>query len=163
MIEIPHRYNNWGKVVTTAALLPLGMALVTAISKPAAAQSTIIIDGGYNYPNNGYYYPPSPSQQPTGSPFVYGSPIPTPVPVDPNTGLTPRNNNTYSYPVDPNPLGNRVQNSTIVNPVLVNPKIRDSTIVNPVIVDSPRRRERGLVIIESEPYQIPGAGYPRSR
>lgn len=164
--EVPHRSIDWGKVVSIAALLPLGMALVTAAGAPATAQSTIIIEGGYypsdgyyhnggyGYPNNGYY-PPRTNQPPQAAPFVYGSPIPTPMPVDPNTGLTPRNNNTYSYPAYPNPYGNRVQDSTIVNPVLVNPRIRDSTIVNPTIVDDPRyevpdgryyRRSRGIKI-----------------
>jgi hypothetical protein len=127
------------------------MALVATTTAPAVAQSTIIIDGGY-YPNDGYsypnqrYYPPR-NQQPQAAPFVYGSPIPTPVPVDPNTGLIPRNN-TYSRPVYSDPYRSRVRDSTIINPVLVNPRIKDSTIVNPVIVDEPRS-------------EVPGGGYYR--
>ena len=39
-----------------------------------------------------------PNNQPQS--FIYGSPIPTPRPVDPSTGLLPNNYNYYSYPVD---------------------------------------------------------------
>lgn len=121
--------------------LGAGITLVlmsTAIA-PASAQQVIVIDG-----NN----PFGVSQPPAVGSFIYGSPIPTPVPVDPSTGLLP------SRPLYPTPLypstiypdyyprirHNRFNNSTLINPTLINPTIRDSTIVNPVIINNSWRR-----------------------
>lgn len=129
-----------------SAIVPLmGMALMSDTT-PASAQSVIVEGGGFSYgvnqPATPYIY-----QSPNVAPFVYGSPIPTPVPVNPATGLTPRDT-YYSYPVrvyDNYPVRNRVEDSTLINPVLVNPRIKDSTLINPVIVDDnynyPRYRE----------------------
>lgn len=91
-------------------------------------------------------YPTSVSQ-PQAAPFIYGSPIPPPVPVNPVTGQIPNNtsntsNNYYSYP-DPYYSGRgRVDNSTLINPTLVNPRINDSTLVNPVIINDSGYRVR---------------------
>ncbi len=84
--------------------------------------------------------------QPTVTNFIYGSPIPTPVPVNPITGqiidssnyYTPqvRRYRSYSYP----PVRQHFRNSTFVNPVLVNPRIHNSTIINPTIVNDSNYR-----------------------
>ncbi|MEH1781110.1 MAG: hypothetical protein V7K67_33845 [Nostoc sp.] len=71
----------------------------------AFAQRAIVIDGA-----NGVQRSPA-----VGS-LIYGSPIPTPAPVDPAT----RQNVTNSTPI--------------------NPTIRDSTLVNPVIINNSWRR-----------------------
>jgi hypothetical protein len=105
MTEVPDKYISWGKIaLATAVLLPLGVALVHPT--PAAAQSTIIINGGGNHPYRNYRR----RNQPQSAPFVYGSPIPAPIPVNPATGLTPRSSDLYS---DPAPI--REQNITIIN------------------------------------------------
>lgn len=121
------------------SLLGLGFAvtIATAITAPVSAQSVIIINGGGTYD---VQHPPS-----VGN-FIYGSPISTPVPVNPSTGLIP--SRTYhSYPHSYPKIRHRVIHG---NPILVNPHIRNSTIVNPVIVkDSPYytpRRERRVII-----------------
>ncbi|GAB1540267.1 hypothetical protein NUACC21_29360 [Scytonema sp. NUACC21] len=110
-------------------LLGLGfaVALVTAITAPASAQNWVDINRGATY---GVTQPPA-----VGN-FIYGSPIPTPIPVNPVTGLTPNHSqNLYPQGYYSYPQGRyKIIDSTIVNPVLVNPQIRNSTLVNPVIV-----------------------------
>jgi hypothetical protein len=111
--------------------LGAGITLVlmsTAIA-PASAQQVIVIDG-----NN----PFGVSQPPAVGSFIYGSPIPTPIPVDPSTGLLPSRTIYPDY--YPRIRHNRFNNSTLVNPTLINPTIRDSTIVNPVIINNSWRR-----------------------
>jgi hypothetical protein len=114
--------------------LGLAVALIAATTAPVSAQNVIII-------NRGSY---GVSQPPTVGNFIYGSPIATPVPVDPTTGLMPsRTHNSYPQ------IRQRVIDSTLVNPVLVNPKIQDSTLVNPVIINNssyPRYLRRGRVM-----------------
>ncbi|MBD0263579.1 MAG: hypothetical protein ICV78_12890 [Tolypothrix sp. Co-bin9] len=152
MLKIKHWQLNW---------LGLGsaLALMSATIAPAAAEQVIVIDGGgisigvnqprvrgnsiyYNQPRvrgNSIYYNNSirVNQPPTFGNFIYGSPIPTPIPVNPSTGLIPSHSNYYySHPR----IRQNVRNSTFVNPVLVNPTIRNSTLINPTIVrDSSRR------------------------
>jgi hypothetical protein len=158
MLKIKHWQLNW---------LGLGsaLALMSATIAPAAAEQVIVIDGGgisigvnqprvrgnsiyYNQPRvrgNSIYYNNSirENQPPSVNNFIYGSPIPTPIPVDPTTGLTPSRSSGYYYP----PYRQNVRNSTFLNPVLVNPTIQNSTLINPTIVrDSwgrtPIRRSR---------------------
>lgn len=102
--QVPHGYTSWSKVAFSTALLPLGIALINPT--PAAAQSTIIINGGGNYPNRDYRR----TSQPQAAPYIYGSPIPSPIPVNPATGLTPRPSDRYS-----DPAFRREQNTTIIN------------------------------------------------
>lgn len=124
MTEILHKYIshqniswvnwvNWGRIAcSTAALLPLGMVLVNPI--PASAQTTIIINGGGSYPN-GYYHR---RNQPQSAPYIYGSPIPSPIPVNPTTGLTPRPSDGYSGRYSdryPDSAPHKDQNITIIN------------------------------------------------
>ncbi|MCC5628690.1 hypothetical protein LC613_11510 [Nostoc sphaeroides CHAB 2801] len=82
--------------------------------------------------------------------FIYGSPIATPMPVDPTTGLIPQRTDYYNYSYPQ--IRQNVRNSTLINPTLINPAIRDSTIVNPVIIDNSWHRrsfsgERSRVFI----------------
>ena len=128
--------RNWLGVGATVALL-------SAITAPVSAQQVIVIQRQIPY---------GVSQPPAVGSFIYGSPIPTPMPVNPATGLMPSYkdySSPYSYSVRRN-----VVDSTLVNPILVNPNIRDSTLINPVIVNDGwqipvRRRSR---IIYSYPY-----------
>jgi hypothetical protein len=94
-------------------------ALIGAVAAPASAQSVIIINGSTPY-NGG-------NHNPTVGNFIYGSPIPTPVPVNPITGGIP----TQSYFSKPR-KSRTIHNSTFVNPVLV----------NPTIIKTPRDRKR---------------------
>ncbi|RCJ22166.1 hypothetical protein A6S26_22665 [Nostoc sp. ATCC 43529] len=105
----------------------ISLAVMSAAIAPASAE-IIIIDSGSGI-----------RQSPAVGSFIYGSPIPTPMPVNPATGLTPQRidyYNNYSYPV----IRQRVRNSTLINPTLVNPTIRNSTLVNPVIINNSWRR-----------------------
>ncbi|WP_138506446.1 hypothetical protein [Nostoc sp. PA-18-2419] len=120
MMKIKHLQLYWlGAGISLAAM--------SATIAPASAQ-IIIIDGGSGF-----------RQSPAVGSFIYGSPIPTPMPVDPATGLMPQRTdyyNNYSYPG----VRQRVRNSTLINPTLINPAIGDSTLVNPVIINNSWRR-----------------------
>ncbi|MHC0065999.1 hypothetical protein ACWATR_24345 [Nostoc sp. UIC 10890] len=120
MLKIKHSQLNWLLAGMTLAVMGVTIA-------PASAQRVIVIDGGYGV-----------RRAPSVGSFIYGSPIPTPMPVDPATGLIPQRNHfrDYSYPQ----FRQNVRNSTLINPTLVNPSIRDSTIVNPVIINNSWRR-----------------------
>ena len=131
MLKIKHSQLNWLLAGMTLAVMGISIA-------PASAQRAFVIDDGYGVRRS------SPS---VGS-FIYGSPIPTPMPVDPTTGLIPQRNNfpdSY-YPQVRQPdsyypqVRQNVRNSTLINPTLINPAIRDSTIVNPVIINNSWRR-----------------------
>ncbi|MDZ8184279.1 MAG: hypothetical protein RMX96_05370 [Nostoc sp. ChiSLP02] len=105
----------------------ISLAMMSATIAPASAQ-VIVIDGASGF-----------NQAPAVGSFIYGSPILTPMPVNPATGLTPQRidyYNNYSYPG----VRHRVRNSTLINPTLINPTIRDSTLVNPVIINNSWRR-----------------------
>lgn len=95
-------------------------ALIGAVAAPASAQSIIIINNG-NTPYHGR------NHNPTVGNFIYGSPISTPVPVNPVTGHIP----TQSYFSKPR------RSRTIYNPTFVNP-----VLVNPTIIKTPRNRRR---------------------
>lgn len=116
MLKIKHSQLNWLLAGMTLAVMGVSIA-------PASAQRSFVIDGGYGVRRS------SPS---VGS-FIYGSPIPTPMPVDPTTGLMPQRNHyrDYSYPQ----FRQNIRNSTLINPT-----IRDSTLVNPVIINNSWRR-----------------------
>jgi hypothetical protein len=130
--------------VAAQSVLERGMTTEKII---VPAQSGIVVEQGYYYPGA--------TQSTNAAPFVYGSPIPTPMPVNPSTGLMPSNTTTnyyYSYPANSYPLRSRVEDSTLINPTLINPRIKDSTIINPVIVNDPVyripvRHQRSRIII----------------
>lgn len=100
--------------------LGTAIALLAAVAAPASAQSVIIINNG----SNPYY---GRNHRPTVGNFIYGSPIATPIPVNPVTGHTPTRSR-FSKPY----RKHRVYNSTLINPVLV----------NPTIIKTPRNRRR---------------------
>ncbi|MBN3926130.1 hypothetical protein [Nostoc sp. NMS4] len=112
MLKIKHSQLNWLLAGVTLAVMGVSIA-------PVSAQRAFGIDSGYGVRRS------SPS---VGS-FIYGSPIPTPMPVDPTTGLIPQRNHyrDYSYPQ----FRQNERNSTLINPT-----IRDSTLVNPVIINN---------------------------
>ncbi|WP_414621004.1 hypothetical protein [Calothrix sp. CCY 0018] len=93
-------------------------ALIGAVAAPASAQSVIIINDSTPYYRG---------HNPTVGNFIYGSPIPTPIPVNPATGHIP----TQSYFSKPR-RSRTIYNSTFINPVLV----------NPTIIKSPRNQRR---------------------
>ncbi|MBG1267683.1 hypothetical protein [Nostoc sp. WHI] len=121
MLKIKHSQLNWLLAGMTLAVMGISIA-------PASAERVIIIDGAYGV-----------RQSPAVGSFIYGSPIPTPMPVDPATGLMPRHNNNYPDYYYPQVRQN-VRNSTFINPTLINPTIQDSTLVNPVIINNSWRR-----------------------
>lgn len=116
-------------IFTAIVPLTIGMALISATTAPASAQSVIGVDQGILL---------GVSQPPPVASYIYGSPIPTPILVNPLTGLLPSSNYSY-YPASPTyysyPVRGNIVNSTLINPTLVNPTIRNSTLINPVIVN----------------------------
>jgi hypothetical protein len=88
---------NLKKIVTP---LGLGLTLWGVLSLPAKADRVIIINqpsSSYphyprypRYPRYPYYQNPNPSGN-----FIYGSPISTPIPVNPYTGHSTINQNNY--------------------------------------------------------------------
>ena len=115
MLKIKHSQLNWLLAGMTLAVIGVSIA-------PASAQRAFVIDGGYGV-----------RRSPSVGSFIYGSPIPTPMPVDPTTGLMIQRNHyrNYSYPQ----VRQNIRNSTLINPT-----IRDSTLVNPVIINNSWRR-----------------------
>ncbi|MEH2245178.1 MAG: hypothetical protein V7K85_21325, partial [Nostoc sp.] len=75
MLKIKHSQLNWLLAGMTLAVMGVSIA-------PASAQRVRVINGGYGV-----------RQSPAVGSFIYGSPIPTPMPVDPATGLMPQRNN----------------------------------------------------------------------
>jgi hypothetical protein len=110
MLKIKHSQLYWLGA-------SISLAVMSAAIAPASAQ-VIIIDGA-----SGFRQSP-----PVGS-FIYGSPIPTPMPVDPATGLMPQRTDYYNYSYPQ--VRHNLRDSTLINPA-----IRDSTIVNPVIINN---------------------------
>lgn len=113
---------NWSKLTNVLAPLSLGVALLTLVARPATARPVVIVQ------------PPLPSTS------IIGSPIPSPVPVNPYTGnfcafssYECRNYDTVIIP------GRQViQSQTLINPTVINSR-RSSVLVNPpVIINSPR-------------------------
>ena len=125
MLKIKHSQLNWLLAGMTLAVMGVSIA-------PAWAQRVIVIDGGYGV-RRSCKAACRQTSPPVGS-FIYGSPIPTPMPVDPATGLIPQRTHYYNYSYPQ--IRQNVRNSTLINPTLINPAIRDSTIVNPVIINN---------------------------
>ncbi|MEH2221671.1 hypothetical protein [Nostoc sp.] len=115
MLKIKHSQLNWLLAGMTLAVMGVSIA-------PASAQRAFGIDGGYGV-----------RRSPSVGSFIYGSPIPMPMPVDPTTGLMIQRNHyrDYSYPQ----VRQNIRNFTPINPI-----IRDSTLVNPVIINNSWRR-----------------------
>jgi hypothetical protein len=156
--------------------LALGVsATLTAtltITSPASAQSSTIIyqrtttydnyHNNYHEPRVIYQHRRNYDRKPHTTNFIYGSPISTPVPVNPYTGqVIQRNGNFYhhSYPqrrviVQPR-VRRYIKDATLVNPILVNPNIHNSTIINPRNLNphrhyygNPIHRNSGTIFIQ---------------
>lgn len=97
------------------------LALIDGNNTPVSAQQTIVIERGSPY---------GVSQPPVVGNFIYGSPIATPMPVNPMTGLMP-NRSDYYYP---HPR-RAIEGST-----LANPNIPNLIIINPTIVNNSQYR-----------------------
>ena len=82
-------WQNCHRISTAASLLPIvGMVIMTATAGPVEAQ--VVINGGVSVGT---------CQSSAAAPFVYGSSIAPPVPVDPSTGQLPSQTScTYSVP-----------------------------------------------------------------
>ncbi|QKQ72813.1 hypothetical protein [Nostoc sp. TCL240-02] len=124
MLKIKHSQLNWLLGGMTLGVIGVSIA-------PASAQRAIAVDGAYGV-MRGCGAACRQTSPAVGS-FTYGSPIPTPMPVDPATGLMPQRTNypDYSYPQ----VRQNVRNSNRINPT-----IRDSTLVNPVIINNSWQR-----------------------
>ena len=128
-------------------------AILTMTSPASAQSSTIIYQRTTTYDN---YHEPDVTN------FIYGSPISTPVPVNPYNGqVIQGNGNLYhnSYPqrrviIQPR-VRRYIKDTTLVNPIFVNPNIRNSTIINPRILNphhhyygNPVHRNSGTIFIQ---------------
>jgi hypothetical protein len=108
------------------------LALMGANNTPASAQQTIIIQRGSSY---------GVSQPPVVGNFIYGSPIATPMPVNPMTGLMPTRSDYY-YPH----MRRSVERSRLINPNIPNLIIINPTVVNNSQYRRPlRHRSRVLI------------------
>ncbi|HEY9794769.1 MAG TPA: hypothetical protein V6D30_03935 [Leptolyngbyaceae cyanobacterium] len=122
---LPYRQPCLDRLRLTYALTPLtlGVALLTVTGMPAEARPVVIQ-----------------SSPPTS--FIYGSPIPSPVPVNPVTGqpssLSSYGYRDYNHNLIRRPLGNTIRNSTLINPTVIDSTISDSVLIDPVIINSPR-------------------------
>ncbi|HAG80167.1 MAG TPA: hypothetical protein DCL61_03125 [Cyanobacteria bacterium UBA12227] len=96
-------------------------------------------------------------QSPSCSTVIYGSPIPSPVPMNTVTGQPcsfssydyfPNYNSSYYYGYDNpvrTPIRGTIRNSTLINPTIIDSTISDSVLVDPVIINSPRSTRRVLL------------------
>lgn len=143
MLKLQPRQLGASGVNLNTVFIPLSLGIALVTTTPAFAQSMTTRSIRVPYESGvvverGYY---GGGSQPTqAAPFIYGSPISTPVPVNPATGTIPSNRSYdyyYSNPGYSYPVTGRVNNSTLINPTLVNPRINDSTLINPVIVNEP--------------------------
>lgn len=128
------------------APLTVGVALVVSGAIPVTANPIILR-----------------SQPQTCSSVIYGSPIPAPIPVNPVTGqpcsLSSNNYRDYNYRdydyrdynSTRNPVRGTIQNSTLINPTIIDATISDSVLINPTIINLSRYNRR--VIIRSNVIQ----------
>ena len=136
--------RNWSRLTQVLTPLSLGVALLTSAQMPVAAKPVVVVQ------------PPLPSTS------IIGSPIPSPVPVNPYTGnlcaFSPYECRGYDTVIIPD--RQVIQRSTLINPRGINSRISDSVLVDPVIINSPRYplgTSRGSSIIYSSPtYRSPG-------
>lgn len=125
--------RNRFNLTQTLAPLTLGVAVLTSTQMPAMAIPVIINS-------------PPPTTQ------IYGSPIPSPVPVVPGTSqpsLYSPYNNTYGniyrdrYP-NRIPRRGTIRNSTLINPTIIDSTITDSVLIDPTIINSSGYARRGI-------------------
>ncbi|HEY9711757.1 MAG TPA: hypothetical protein V6D48_26350 [Oculatellaceae cyanobacterium] len=129
---------NWSRLTKVVTPLSLGVALLTSAQMPVAAKPVVVVQ------------PPLPSTS------IIGSPIPSPVPVNPYTGkmcaFSPNECRGYDTVIIP---GRQViRRQTLINPRVINSRVSDSVLVNPVIINSPGYSQgtfRGSSVIYSSP------------
>ncbi|MCP2731727.1 hypothetical protein [Limnofasciculus baicalensis] len=149
MLKISPFQQSW--LNHLLAPLTVGVALVVSGAIPVTANPIILR-----------------SQPQICSSIIYGSPIPSPVPVNPVTG-TPcsfssnnypdynyrdYNYRDYDYGYDNstrNPVRGTIRNSTLINPTIIDSTISDSVLIDPTIINSSRYNRR--VIIRSNVIQ----------
>ncbi|MBE9179848.1 hypothetical protein IQ268_14855 [Oculatella sp. LEGE 06141] len=140
MLQIPSGLRHVGKakpilILTALVTGALALAIDTV---PVQANEVLIRDGGLTVQVGGSYPPSS---------TLRGRRI----------SVSPPSTVTVSDPVFYRPgsgqvVRSRIQDSTLINPVVIDSSIRDSTLINPVIVDSPGRGGRTVgrsIIIQS--------------
>jgi len=117
------RRLNCFKLTNALTPLTLGVTLVASAGISVEARPIVVVQ------------PPLPTTQ------IIGSPIPSPVPVVPGTtmpySLSPYHYSDYNT-VLITPGTQVIQNSTLINPRIINSRISDSVLINPVIINSPR-------------------------
>lgn len=115
------------RIARSLTPVALGGSLLLGTGLPASANPVVVQSCGYS--------------QPPSANFIYGSPIATPIPVNPYTGMAANSplNQVYSGCSirTPDRQPGAIQNSILVNPTLVNPNISNSVIVNPGVVNYP--------------------------
>jgi hypothetical protein len=153
MSHLKARFRDQMRILSKQRLLTglvVGMAFVPSLISPAAARPRVIIRLGDSV------------RQPAPSTYIYGSPIPAPVPVNPVTGHVQRyDRDAYGRPSrrDYSNYGfyrrdrgiyddrrgiyrGRIEDSVLVNPTIVDSEIEDSVLINPTIIDQNRRYYR---------------------
>src|SRR3712207_6086470 len=115
--------SNWFKLTHALAPLTVGAIVLTSVGLSAQARPVVI------------------QSQPCGS-YIYGNPIPAPVPVNPITG-TPCSLSSSTVIVTPG--RGTIYDSTLIRPTIVNSTVSNSVLVNPVIINSPRS-SRGRIV-----------------
>jgi hypothetical protein len=110
-------------------VLTLGSLLVLAHGLPTSANPIRI-----NYPINGY------QPYPGYTNWIYGSPIPAPMPVNPVTGSSVNSQFYHGYIITQPRRFKRsdrhINNSILVSPTVINSQFSNSVLVNPTIVDT---------------------------
>ena len=125
--------STWLRLTCAVAPLSLGAIVLTSVGMSAQALPLVI------------------QPQSCGS-YIYGNPIPAPVPVNPITGQPCA---LSSSTVVVTPGRGTIQNSTLIRPTIVNSTVSNSVLVNPVIINSPRV-SRGVFVPSRVIYNPPG-------
>lgn len=133
---------------TKKALFVPGFALAMLAALPMVADAQIVRSRSSRSTTN----------------HIYGSPIPTPVPVDPTTGLSRSRSSSLYYNSDNPPRIYKrsgrsrrdIRDSILVNPTIIDSRISDSVLINPRVID----RGYGRVIRDSRVYSPYHRGYP---
>jgi len=126
---------NWFRQADALTPLTLGIVLLTSVGMPVEARPVVV-------------QVQSVVQSPSCASYIYGSPIPTPMPVNPLTGQACSSVST--------PARGVIENSILINPTVINSTISDSVLVDPVIINSPRS-SRTILTRDRVIYNSPGS------
>lgn len=133
---------------TNKALFAPGLAMALLAALPMVADAQIVRSRSSRVNTN----------------YIYGSPISTPIPVDPTTGLSRSRSSSIYYNSDiPARIYKRsgrsrqdIRDSILVNPTIIDSRISDSVLINPRVIDRGYRR----VIRDPRVYYRHDHGYP---